>query len=89
LVGHGIDQQRRLKIRGWLQYYGRYYRSALYPPMRQLDRSLARWAARKYKKLRDHLRRATHWVAYLATRSEVVAHWQMTAAPMPINAQYR
>jgi Group II intron, maturase-specific domain len=28
-------------IRGWLQYYGRYYRSALYPPMRQLDRSLA------------------------------------------------
>jgi hypothetical protein len=28
------------KIRGRLQYYGRYYRSALYPPMRQLDRSL-------------------------------------------------
>jgi RNA-directed DNA polymerase len=27
-------------IRGWLQYYGRFYRSALYPPMRQLDRSL-------------------------------------------------
>ena len=26
-------------IRGWLQYYGRYYRSALYPPMRQLDRA--------------------------------------------------
>jgi RNA-directed DNA polymerase len=33
-------------IRGWLQYYGRFYRSALYPPMRQLDRSLARWADR-------------------------------------------
>jgi hypothetical protein len=29
------------KIQGWLQYYGRYYRSALYPYMRQLDRSLA------------------------------------------------
>jgi len=43
-------------IRGWLQYYGRFYRSALYPPMRQLDRSLARWADRKYKKLRRHLR---------------------------------
>ena len=50
-------------IRGWLRYYGRFYRSALYPPMRQLDRSLARWAHRKYKKLRGHLRRATHWVA--------------------------
>ena len=39
------------KIRGWLQYYGRYYRSALYLYMRQLDRSLAHWADRKYKKL--------------------------------------
>jgi RNA-directed DNA polymerase len=45
-------------IRGWLRYYGRFYRTALYPPMRQLDRSLARWAHRKYKKLRGHLRRA-------------------------------
>ena len=27
------------KVRGWLQYYGRYYRSALYPILRQLDRS--------------------------------------------------
>jgi RNA-directed DNA polymerase len=34
-------------VRGWLQYYGRYYRSALYPPMRLLDRDLTLWAARK------------------------------------------
>jgi RNA-directed DNA polymerase len=27
-------------VRGWLRYYGRYYRSALYSPMRQLDRDL-------------------------------------------------
>jgi RNA-directed DNA polymerase len=66
------------KIRGWLQYYGRYYRSALYPPMRQLDRSLARWAERKYKKLRGHLRRATHWVARISRRDpKLWAHWQM------------
>lgn len=39
-------------IRGWLRYYGEFYRSALYPSMRQLDRSLAHWAERKYKKLR-------------------------------------
>jgi RNA-directed DNA polymerase len=65
-------------LRGWLQYYGRYYRSALYPPMRQLDRSLARWAYRKYKKLRRHLRRATHWVARLSRRDpKLFAHWQM------------
>jgi len=65
-------------VRGWLQYYGRYYRSALYPIMRQLDRSLARWAYRKYKKLRGHLRRATHWIARISRRdSKLFAHWQM------------
>jgi RNA-directed DNA polymerase len=65
-------------IRGWLRYYGRFYRSALYPPMRQLDRSLARWAHRKYKKLRGHLRRATHWVARISRRDpKLWAHWQM------------
>ncbi len=65
-------------IRGWLQYYGRYYRSALYPLMRQLDRSLARWAYRKYKKLRGHLRRSTHWIARISRRdSKLFAHWQV------------
>jgi len=65
-------------IRGWLQYYGRFYRSALYPPMRQLDRSLARWAYQKYKKLRGHLRRATHWIARLSRRDpKLWAHWQL------------
>jgi len=65
-------------IRGWLRYYGRYYRSALYPPMRQLDRDLALWAKRKYKRLRNHLRRATHWIASISRRSPALfAHWQM------------
>jgi RNA-directed DNA polymerase len=65
-------------IRGWLQYYGRYYRSALYPIMRELDRDLAFWAKRKYKKLRHHLRRATHWIDSISRRSpELFAHWQM------------
>jgi RNA-directed DNA polymerase len=65
-------------IRGWLQYYGRYYRSALYPTMRALDRDLALWAKRKYKKQRHHLRRATHWVACISRRDPgLFAHWQM------------
>src|ERR1700736_1316155 len=80
---HTIAPRPRLRkkrpiIRGWLRYYGRFYRSALYPPMRQLDRSLARWTDRKYKKLRTHLRRATHWVARISRRDpKLWAHWQM------------
>ena len=65
-------------VRGWLQYYGRYYRSALYPAMEQLNRSLTRWASRKYKRLRRHRRRAAHWIARIARRDpKLWAHWQM------------
>ncbi len=66
------------KIRGGLQYSGRYYRSAMYPYLRQLDRSLARWAYRKYKKRRGHWRRATHWSARISRRDpKLFTHWQM------------
>jgi RNA-directed DNA polymerase len=65
-------------IRGWLRYYGRYYPSALHPTMRELDRDLAFWAKRKYKKLRGHLRKATHWIARISRRAPgMFAHWQM------------
>jgi RNA-directed DNA polymerase len=67
-------------IRGWLQYYGRYYRSAMYPMARALNRDLALWAVRKYRKLRRHLRRATHWIARLSQRDPgLFAFWQMGA----------
>jgi RNA-directed DNA polymerase len=65
------------KIRGWLQYYGRYYRSARSPMMRQQDRSLARWAYRTYKKLRGPKRRVAHWMARISRRDPGGAHWQM------------
>lgn len=63
-------------IRGWVQYYGRYYRSMLHPVFRPLDGILVRWARRKYKKLRNHHRRAAHWVQRVAERDpKLWAHW--------------
>src|ERR1700680_4110525 len=65
-------------IRGWLQYSGRYYCSALYPTMRELNQDLVLWAKRKYKKLRRHHRRAARWIARISRRApELFAHWQM------------
>jgi RNA-directed DNA polymerase len=39
-------------IRGWINYYGSYYKSALYPTFRRFDIFLVKWAERKYKRLR-------------------------------------
>jgi hypothetical protein len=65
-------------IRGWINYYGRYYKSALYPTLRHLDRRLAHWAMAKYKRLRRHRRRAEHWAREVASRDPALfAHWPL------------
>jgi len=66
------------KIQGWINYYGRYYKSALYPTLRCLDRRLAQWATRKYKRLRGHWRRAAQWLARIAEKQKwLFAHWKL------------
>src|ERR1039457_611369 len=38
-------------IRGWWNYYGAFYRTAMYELFRYVDRKLVQWARRKYKTL--------------------------------------
>lgn len=65
-------------LRGWIQYYGRFYKSALYPTFRHFNELLVRWAMRKYKRLRAHHRRAEHWLGGIARREpRMFAHWQL------------
>ncbi len=65
-------------LRGWIQYYGKFYKSALNPVFGHLNRTLARWASRKFKRLRRHQRRATHWLGRLARREpRLFAHWEL------------
>ena len=67
-------------IRGWVQYYGYYYRSRLHPVFQPLNRTLVRWACRKYKKLRGHQRRAAHWLKRISVREpKLWAHWEIGA----------
>ena len=41
-------------IAGWMNYYGRYYRSVMYPLLRRVSIYLRRWAGKKYKRLRTY-----------------------------------
>jgi RNA-directed DNA polymerase len=68
------------KIRGWVQYYGAYYRSKLNGVFAPLDHLLVRWACRKYKKLRGHRTRGYQWRRGLAKRApKLWAHWEVGA----------
>ena len=65
-------------IRGWINYYGRFYKSALYPTLRRIDLILARWAHRKFKSLRRHKRRTYHWLSHIVRRQpDLFAHWRL------------
>jgi group II intron reverse transcriptase/maturase len=64
-------------IQGWMNYFSGFYKSAMYPTLRHLDRYLIRWAMRKYKKLYRHRRRAQHWLARVAqSLPKLFAHWR-------------
>ena len=69
-------------IRGWLNYYGSYYRSALYPLCDHLNRVLKRWAMRKFKRLRGRQRRAAQWLRRIKRQQPgLFAHWQLASLP--------
>ena len=70
-------------IRGWINYYGSFYKSALYKTLRHLNRTLVRWAIRKYKRLRGHRRRAEYWLGRIARKQpQLFPHWEMGIKPM-------
>jgi RNA-directed DNA polymerase len=69
-------------VRGWINYYGSFYKSALYPTLKHLNRALVRWAMRKFKRLRRHQRRAEHWLGRIARKEPwLFPHWQMGVRP--------
>jgi hypothetical protein len=45
-------------VQGWINYFGHFYKSMLYPLLRRIDDHLMRWAMRKYKRLRGRERLA-------------------------------
>jgi len=69
-------------IRGWISYYGSFYKSAMYPTLRHLNEILVRWARRKFKRLRHHFTNAVYWLGRIAKREpNLFPHWQMGIRP--------
>jgi hypothetical protein len=64
-------------LRGWLTYYGHFYRSAMYPVFRHFNKTLVAWAMRKYKRLKGHKIRASRFIEQIAQKEpHLFVHWQ-------------
>ena len=69
-------------VQGWINYYGRFYKSMLYPTLRRINDYLVRWAMQKYKRLHRHADRARRWLRTVAGRAPgLFAHWRLGLAP--------
>jgi RNA-directed DNA polymerase len=68
-------------IRGWINYYGSYYRSALYRIFGHFDAIVTRWTMKKYRPFKLHRTRAREWLIGVKKRQpHLFAHWAMLPA---------
>jgi RNA-directed DNA polymerase len=62
-------------VRGWMQYYGAFYRTALYPLLQRINTYLMRWLRKKYKRLRPISKAMSCWRRISRQDPRLFAHW--------------
>ena len=75
-----VDIARRINplLRGWIEYYGRYAPSALYPLLRYVNQTLRAWVMRKFKRFAAHKIRAGRFLERLARENaDLFVHWRL------------
>lgn len=70
------------KFRGWYNYYGKFYPTAMRGIWEHLNKYLVQWVRRKYKRFANHKRRARNYLNYLAhANSDLFTHWKCGIMP--------
>lgn len=68
------------KLRGWMEYYGRFGRGAIANVLFHFDMKLSRWAKRKYKKLKTLIQAAKRVNLFRRRNRKLLAHWNRVCA---------
>ncbi|MFF4759739.1 group II intron maturase-specific domain-containing protein [Streptomyces sp. NPDC001292] len=79
-TGHTFAQLARIInqiVRGWLQYYGAFYRSAPKPLLRRINAYLVRWIRRKYKRLAGFKKSKECFLGITKRYPGMIAHWRL------------
>jgi group II intron reverse transcriptase/maturase len=82
-TGHSMGEIARAInpiIRGWMQYYGTFYKSALHPLLRRINSYLVRWVRKKYKRLRTFKKAHAAWKRVISQYPAWFAHWKWVTA---------
>ena len=69
-------------VRGWLNYYGRFYRSRCVQVLHYFNEALRKWVQRKYTRFRRRERAAMHWLGRVARRDpDLFVLWRQGVRP--------
>lgn len=64
-------------LQGWINYYGSYRRSELYPVWRHFNKTLVTWARKKYKGFGRSKTKAAKFLNEIARKEpRLFAHWR-------------
>jgi len=79
LTGHTMDEIAHAVnpvIRGWMQYYGAFYKTELYPLLYRISGYLVRWIRKKYRRLKTFAKAHETWKRVTLQYPTLFAHWQ-------------
>ena len=72
-----LSKDYNSKLLGWLNYYGRYYKTAMNFISQQMRFQLAKWARRKYKKIKSR-KKAEKLISQIRENEpNLFAHWKL------------
>ena len=64
-------------VAGWMQYYGRFYRSALYRLLARINAYLVRWIRNKYRRLAGVRAARQRFTELAQSNPSLFTQWQM------------
>ena len=74
----GVAQFLNPIIRGWVNYYGKFRKSAMNPIFQWLNKRLIRWARKRYKRYKTSIKRAFRWLTTVREQFPgLFYHWQI------------
>jgi len=62
-------------VRGWMQYYGRFNRSAMYRVLQRINTYLVRFLRNKFKRVRSFKKAKAGWQRITGQYPKAFAHW--------------
>ena len=72
----GLAEAINPQVRGWINYYGAFYRSELRFLAWRINEHLIRWAMQKFKRFRRRFLKATAWLQKVYLHQPALfAHW--------------